>query len=118
MLTSYFFEPTRGCAVPFAEDAVEIALVFIADGYGDLLHREGSIFQEECRLRESFLLQMLGVGLARTVLDLVAEPIKIIVQQSCRLSKAAVLVILLNIAQDVHYGLILATLVRKLVGVV
>ena len=38
-LTSYFFEPTRGCAVPFAEDAVKIALVFIADGYGDLLHR-------------------------------------------------------------------------------
>lgn len=39
MLTSYFFEPTRGCAVSFAEDAVKIALVFIADGYGDFLDR-------------------------------------------------------------------------------
>lgn len=57
---------------------MKIALVLISDGKSDLLDGETRVFQKEGCLRQSLLLEVLGIGLARPVFYLVAEPIEVI----------------------------------------
>ena len=61
---------------------------------------------------------MLGIGLARAILNFVAEPIKIVMQKICRIRERAVAVIFLNIAENFNNRLVLSALVRELVSVV
>ena len=106
------FSVFLGCSFKFlGEDTVEITFIFISDRYGNFFNCEGSVSKQECRLRKTFFLQVLGVGFARAVLNLVAEPIEIVVQKLCRIGKTTVLVIFLNIAENIHYRLILAAFV-------
>ena len=97
---------------------MKVAFVFVADGNGDFFYRKGRAFEQKCRLREAFFLQVFGVGFAGTVLNFVAEPIKIIMQNSCRLGEGTVVVILFDVAENIHNCFILAALVGKLIGVV
>ena len=69
------------------EDAVEVAFVFVANGYSYFLDGEGCIFEEECCLREAFFLQMIGIGFACAILNLVAEPEEIVMQKIRSISK-------------------------------
>lgn len=57
---------------------MKIAFVFIADSEGNFFHGKPCIFKEKRRLGKSLFLQMLGVGLARSVFYLVTEPIEIV----------------------------------------
>lgn len=61
---------------------------------------------------------MLGIGFACTVLDFVAEPIEIVMKKLCGMGKAAVLIILVDVAEDIHYCGVLAAIVRELIGVI
>ena len=67
---------------------------------------------------EALFLEMLGVGLACAVSDFVAEPIEVVMEKLCGVGKAAVLIILVDVAEDIHYCGVLAALVRELIGVV
>ena len=91
---------------------MEVAFVFVSDGDGYFLNRESSIFEQKCRLGKALFLQMLGVGLACSVLYLVAEPEEIVMQYLCCIGEAAIAVILLNITENIHNSPILTALVR------
>ena len=67
---------------------------------------------------ETLFLEMLGIGLTCAIFDFVAEPIEVVMEEIRRVGETTILIILVDIAKDIHNRGILAAIVGEHIRVI
>ena len=98
----------RRAPEPGGKQPVEIADVFISDGYRDLVHTPVRIAQQPCRLAQPFFLQQFRIVFPGFLTDQPGKGGQLVMQHGCRFGQAPVFVVFFHIPEhgkdDVFFG--------------